>query len=607
MNGPFFMHGQVNLRKYYGNSETRWSCIASSRPSRGIITSDRSGIFQLYAWSVESGAVRQLTTGRPGVTTGQVSADGRYVFHLDDPQVGKDSGIVRLRWDDCITDAERQYVRVSASAVGYATDSSGSQVYWIEPQASQFSLRKAVLDQQGRHAIHEDLYQSPGPLFGPVLSPDDRFLAVSGVDNDTNLSFIRVFNCATGVEYQSHIELGSRRFEVASLMPVNNSLFVLASNDNSGYVRPFIWNVDSGRLMSLRVPHIAGDWRPVQWSSNLQHILLRRVLRAQSHLAVFDLRSGNLSVLDRLPGSIGRAYFGPSGNVFAHWHDSTHPMRVERIGKWGRGAVEPVIGSRRHFKARKPDLVVIPCTDSSDLHAWLTVPSTSGRHPLIIDIPEGPGGVITERFSPDRLVWSESGVASLIVNCHGSSSFGGEYQYGIQGRPGILEVQDAVRVTNWAIERGIARSDQIILRGFSYGGFVSLLAAGVFPEIWKAVIAVAPAVDWLRQYELTSALVRCHIEGIFGGPPSVLPEIYRQSSPSQYAGRVQSPMLIIYGQHDKTCPAVLTEDYAQLLSNYGCHVTLRRLDCGHAELFNRVACARSIQAWSMHFLNSVLD
>jgi hypothetical protein len=56
-----------------------WSMIAEERPDRGLVVNNRSGRYQLYAWEVPTGELRQLTDRPEGVIFGFIDPMGRHV------------------------------------------------------------------------------------------------------------------------------------------------------------------------------------------------------------------------------------------------------------------------------------------------------------------------------------------------------------------------------------------------------------------------------------------------------------------------------------------------------------------------------------------------
>ena len=58
--------------------------IAKANPGSGMAASNISGVFQLYAWDVASGELRQLTNRPEGQLFGALAPDARFVYYLND-------------------------------------------------------------------------------------------------------------------------------------------------------------------------------------------------------------------------------------------------------------------------------------------------------------------------------------------------------------------------------------------------------------------------------------------------------------------------------------------------------------------------------------------
>ena len=54
-----------------------WTRLARANPTRGLAASNRSGVVQLYAWDVPTGALTQLTNRPAGTVFGTIAPDGR--------------------------------------------------------------------------------------------------------------------------------------------------------------------------------------------------------------------------------------------------------------------------------------------------------------------------------------------------------------------------------------------------------------------------------------------------------------------------------------------------------------------------------------------------
>ena len=77
-----------------------WTQIAPANPTRGLAVNNTSGKYQLYAWDVPSGALRQRTEKPTGMLSGTLSGDGRYVYYLDDERGNEIGHFVRIPFEN---------------------------------------------------------------------------------------------------------------------------------------------------------------------------------------------------------------------------------------------------------------------------------------------------------------------------------------------------------------------------------------------------------------------------------------------------------------------------------------------------------------------------
>lgn len=68
---------RCRLHQYVGR-------LARCNHQRGLAISNRSGVYQLYAWDVLNGKLHQLTHCLAAKERGEISTDGCYVYYLND-------------------------------------------------------------------------------------------------------------------------------------------------------------------------------------------------------------------------------------------------------------------------------------------------------------------------------------------------------------------------------------------------------------------------------------------------------------------------------------------------------------------------------------------
>ena len=192
--------------------------------------------------------------------------------------------------------------------------------------------------------------------------------------------------------------------------------------------------------------------------------------------------------------------------------------------------------------------VQYPAADGTMIPAYLTLPPGSdGKTLPAIVMPHG-GPHARDEWGFDWLsqYFVARGFAVLQPNYRGSAGFGAEWfqEGGWQSWPtAIADVNSAGR---WLAEQGIAAPGKLAIFGWSYGGYAALQSQVLDPQLFKAVVAVAPVTDLdrLRQ-EFRGQGNRLIMEQFIGEGPHI-----EAGSPARHAASFQAPVLIFHGDTD---------------------------------------------------------
>lgn len=193
--------------------------------------------------------------------------------------------------------------------------------------------------------------------------------------------------------------------------------------------------------------------------------------------------------------------------------------------------------------------VTFPAADGTQIPGYLTLPPGSdGRNlPAIVMPHGGPGS--RDEWGFDWLVqfFAQRGYAVLQPNFRGSTGYGAAWyqKNGFQSwRTAIGDVNDAGR---WLVGQGIARADRLGIFGWSYGGYAALQSAVLDPDLFKAIVAVAPVTDLenLREDARRYANFTIVSDQIGTGPH------VKQGSPMQNVQGIKAPVLMFHGDRDQ--------------------------------------------------------
>lgn len=584
-----------------------WTQLAKGAPARGLAASNRSGVYQLYAWDVPTGDLRQLTDRPEGVLFGVLSPDGRHVYYLDDRQGNEIGHYVRMPFEggalQDITPDLPPY-----SSWSFDLSQAGNLIGFTLADAGGYHVRSMNVGPDGELGTPHRLYDSKSIVFGPTISHSGEVAVLASTERGGSLRFSLLAHDSSTDEQIGELTDGPETsVEVASFSPVPGDLRLLATTNRTGVKRPLIWNPSTGERTDLELQDLEGEVEPMDWSPDAQRILLGQVDQAVQRLYVYDLAGNSLTRLQHPDGSYSGAYFTPDGDIYAQWQDSAHSTQLIALdGRTGR-QTRTVLPAGEVPPGHPWRSVTFKSSDGQVIQGWLGVPVGEGPFPTILETHGGPSAVVTESFAPGSQAWLDHGFAYLTVNYRGSTTFGRSFEEQIWGDLGHWEVEDMVAARDWLVEQGIAHPDQILLTGWSYGGYLTLQALGTRPELWAGGMAGIAIADWAVQYEDTADTLKGIQVALLGGAPEEKQERYTASSPITYAEKVAAPVLIIQGKNDTRTPARPIEMYERKMRDLGKPIEVHWFETGHMGAFMQVEQSIEHQERMMRFAYKCLN
>jgi len=148
----------------------------------------------------------------------------------------------------------------------------------------------------------------------------------------------------------------------------------------------------------------------------------------------------------------------------------------------------------------------------------------------------------------------------VVIDGVGSTARGLNFEGHLKNRMGTVELRDQIEGLSLLIEKGIVDPDRICITGWSYGGYMSLMAIGQRPDFFKMCIAGAPVTLW-EAYD-TGYTER------YMGTPQTNPSGYKMGSVLTYASNFpeeEDRVLIIHGLKDENVHFVNTSKLIEAL------------------------------------------
>ena len=586
MKSDLQLEDQAPWKQRFRAPVVRWTQIAPANRARGLAVTNRSGKDQLYAWAVPTGELRQLTDQPAGIQYGEISGDGRYIYYLDDEQGNEIGHFVRVPFENGeVQDLTPDLLPYSSFAC--ASSGSGSHFGFMAADDEGFRIYSLETSANGEIGVPYQLFHSQKLAWGPVYSYNGAVAVVATTDRATVQHFnLLAFDIATGEQIAELWDGEGTSLDPLLFSPQPGDLRLAATTNRSGVKRPFIWNPRTNERINLDFPDLAGEVVPLDWSPAGKRLLLCQFHQAIQQLYIYELTAQTLTKLEHPSGTFGLfavvgTYFGTEGEIFAQWQAAAHPSQLIGLDVQTGKKTRIVLTAGDVPPGRSWRSVAFPSSDGQMIQGWLGVPDGQGPFPTILHTHGGPTSVMTERWMPESQAWMDHGFAFLTINYRGSITFGRDFEEKIWGNLGFWEMEDLAAAHQWLVNEGISQPDGILLTGWSYGGYITLMGLGKLPDLWAGGMAGIAISDWAMMYEDAADTLKGYDVALFGGTPQEKPEQYRISSPIAYAENVKAPILIIQGRNDTRTPARPIEVYEQKLKDLGKTIEVHWFEAGH--------------------------
>ena len=295
-------------------------------------------------------------------------------------------------------------------------------------------------------------------------------------------------------------------------------------------------------------------------------------------------------------------------NIFTlTFSNAISPTQIYSIEKKNRDFVvlhtsEKVLGLPEHYLTKGED-ASFTSFDGTRVSARLYLPSPSlhfeGPRPLVYYIHGGPQSQERPNFAwfsmPLIQFLTLNGFAVFVPNVRGSTGYGLNYTKQVDQDWGGEDRKDHV----FAMEQVLSKDARIDTKragvmGRSYGGYMTLIQAGMHSDLWKGAVDMFGPYDLLTFSDRIPETWKPYFKVALGDPSTKDGvKFLTERSPKKYLQNLACPMLVIQGRNDPRVVASESEDLVKNLSALGKDIAIHVFeDEGHDVLKynNRVDC-----------------
>ncbi len=257
----------------------------------------------------------------------------------------------------------------------------------------------------------------------------------------------------------------------------------------------------------------------------------------------------------------------------------------------------------------QPKLIKYKTFDGREISAWYYEPSrrrsfslevgekavgglqaSKNPIPVIVSVHGGPEGQERPGFNSLYQYYLSRGYAILAPNVRGSTGYGKTFTHLDDVKKREDSVRDLAYAVEWLKTSGGADAKRIAVMGGSYGGYMTLAAITLYPDLWSAAVDTVGISNWESFMKNTSGYRRRQREVEYGSLEKDV-KFLRSISPISKVDRIKTPLFVIAGRNDPRVPWTEGEQIVNALKKRNSPVMWRVFDDeGHgvSKLKNRL-------------------
>jgi dipeptidyl aminopeptidase/acylaminoacyl peptidase len=531
-----------------------------------LISSDESGIYNVYALTAADGSREPLTSSTTDSTfaVSWFPRDERALFTAD--QGGNELYHLYVREPSGETRDLTPGEEVKAEMAGWTADGEHFYVLTNERDARVFDLYRYSAEDYERTLV----FQNDEALQVSAVSPDGSTVALvkprTSADSDIYLFDTRSPDAGPELitEHEGNILYGVHEFTRDSQQ------LVYSTDEHGEFAQAWTYALDTGE----QAPLVSADWDVifVTYSDSGRYRVSATNEDARTVVRILDNETGKEVELDGLPpGDLAQVRFSRDERRIALMVSSdTSPSDVY--------TAELATGdARRLTQALNPEIdeddlvesqvVRYESFDGLEIPAILYRPkgsSASNPAPALVWVHGGPGGQSRTGYSATLQHLVNHGYAILAANNRGSSGYGKTFYHMDDRRHGEVDLQDIVYGKRYLASLDWVDAERIGIIGGSYGGYMVGAALAFEPEVFDVGVNIFGVMNWVRTLTTIPPWWEAFKEALYDemGDPETDGERHRRISPLFHARNIEAPLLVVQGAND---PRVLQAESDEIV------------------------------------------
>jgi dipeptidyl aminopeptidase/acylaminoacyl peptidase len=212
----------------------------------------------------------------------------------------------------------------------------------------------------------------------------------------------------------------------------------------------------------------------------------------------------------------------------------------------------------------RPERVSFPTPDGGTgigtAHALVYPPTNpdvsvpaGGLPPLLVVVHGGPTAAAVPVLNLDVQYWTSRGFCVADVDYRGSTGYGRRYRDALQGRWGVVDLDDVIACARYLADAGRVDPARMAIRGGSAGGFTTLAALAMRPGTFSAGASHYGVADLGALARDTHKFESRYLDGLVAPWPERA-DVYAERSPISHVDTLDTPLAVFQGEEDRIVP-----------------------------------------------------
>jgi dipeptidyl aminopeptidase/acylaminoacyl peptidase len=541
---------QYTIEQFMDNESVNGGSFSPDK-SKLLVSSNRSGIYNMYTVPVSGGDFTPLTTSDSSsiFAVSYFPNDERILYTAD----GNGDEIYHLylrNLDGTITDlTPEEGARTSFN--GWAHDGKSFSYSSNKRDKRYMDIYEMTLNNMSSKLM----YQNEEGYNLNAVSTDKNLLALSKTITRNEVDLF-IYNRTDKSYTKINESLSSNSAEDFSL---DDKTLFYTTDEGSEFSYVMKYDIATGaKEKVLEKPwDISGSY----FTHNGKYMVTYINEDGKNAIEIKDVASGeNINLPNFENGditdvafsndeSIMRMYVGGSNspsNLFTYNFETKEQHKLTNVLNKDIDATHLVSANVIRFKS----------FDGTEIPAIYYLPhqaSTNTKVPALVLVHGGPGGQSRQNFSSLTQYLVNHGYAVLAVNNRGSSGYGKTFFQMDDLNHGEKDLQDCVEGKNWLASQTEIDASKIGIMGGSYGGYMTMAALTYTPEEFVVGVNLFGVTNWIRTLKSIPPWWESQRIALYkelGDPNSIDSVRLKRISPLFHTDKVTKPLIVLQGSKD---------------------------------------------------------